>query len=89
MKNYPVKKIAIVVDTDCHHGDGTQDIYWHDKDILYISLHQDGRERYTHNCGAIHELGGPNALGTNHKRYTATQYIRRGFPMAMTLIFQY
>jgi len=24
------QKVAIV-DTDCHHGDGTQDIYWHDK----------------------------------------------------------
>jgi acetoin utilization deacetylase AcuC-like enzyme len=40
-----VKKIAIV-DTDCHHGDGTQDIYWHDPDVLYISIHQDGRTLY-------------------------------------------
>lgn len=30
---YKVDKVAIV-DTDCHHGDGTQDIYWHDPDRI-------------------------------------------------------
>lgn len=60
--NYPdIKKIAIV-DTDCHHGDGTQDIYWHDRDVLYISLHQDGRTLYP-GSGFTEESGGPNALG--------------------------
>ena len=44
-QHYPVKKIAIV-DTDCHHGDGTQDIYWNDPNILCISIHQDGRTLY-------------------------------------------
>ena len=42
---FGVKKIA-VVDTDCHHGDGTNDIFWHDPDVLFISLHQDGRTMY-------------------------------------------
>ncbi len=51
-----------VVDTDCHHGDGTQDIYWHDPDTLFISLHQDGRTLYP-GTGFAHELGGPGALG--------------------------
>ena len=32
-----------VVDTDVHHGDGSQDIFYHDPDTLYISFHQDGR----------------------------------------------
>ncbi len=60
--NYPhVKKIAIV-DTDCHHGDGSQDIYWHDPNVLYISLHQDGRTLYP-GSGFPDEFGGPNALG--------------------------
>ncbi len=58
---YGVKKIAIV-DTDCHHGDGTQDIYWHDPDVLFISLHQDGRTLYP-GSGFLSELGGPNAAG--------------------------
>ncbi len=52
-----------VVDTDCHHGDGTQDVYWHDPDTLFISLHQDGRTLYP-GTGFAHELGGPGALGT-------------------------
>jgi acetoin utilization deacetylase AcuC-like enzyme len=32
-------KIAII-DLDCHHGNGTQDIFLGRKDIIYISLHQ-------------------------------------------------
>ncbi|HRV15341.1 MAG TPA: histone deacetylase [Spirochaetota bacterium] len=80
-ENYPVKKIAIV-DTDCHHGDGTQDIYWHDKDILYISLHQDGRTLYP-GTGAIHELGGPNALGTTINIPLPPNTSDEGFLMAM------
>lgn len=59
---YHIDKIAIV-DTDCHHGDGTQDIYWHDPNTLFISIHQDGRTLYP-GSGFINELGGPNAAGT-------------------------
>lgn len=59
---YPVVKVAIV-DTDCHHGDGTQDIYWHDPNTLFISIHQDGRTLYP-GSGYINEFGGPNAIGT-------------------------
>jgi acetoin utilization deacetylase AcuC-like enzyme len=61
-KTYGVDRIAIV-DTDCHHGDGTQDIYWHDPDTLFISLHQDGRTLYP-GSGFPRQMGGPNALGT-------------------------
>jgi acetoin utilization deacetylase AcuC-like enzyme len=58
---YGHKKIAIV-DTDVHHGDGTQDIFWHDPDVLYISFHQDGRTLYP-GSGFTNEMGGPQALG--------------------------
>ena len=54
-KVYGIRKIAIV-DTDCHHGDGTQDIYYHDPDVLFISLHQDGRTLYP-GSGFTNELG--------------------------------
>jgi len=60
--NFGVRRIA-VVDTDCHHGDGTQDIYWHDPDVLFISLHQDGRTLYP-GSGFPDEMGGPSAFGT-------------------------
>jgi len=59
---YGIDRVAIV-DTDCHHGDGTQDIYWHDPDTLFISIHQDGRTLYP-GSGFVNELGGPNAAGT-------------------------
>ncbi len=58
---YNVDRVAIV-DTDCHHGDGTQDIYWHDPDTLFISIHQDGRTLYP-GSGFSSEYGGPNAVG--------------------------
>jgi acetoin utilization deacetylase AcuC-like enzyme len=59
---YAIDRVAIV-DTDCHHGDGTQDIYWHDPDTLFISIHQDGRTLYP-GSGFPNEQGGLNALGT-------------------------
>lgn len=60
---YGPLKIAIV-DTDCHHGDGTQDIYWNDPDTLFISIHQDGRTLYP-GSGFVEEFGGPSAYGYN------------------------
>jgi len=60
-EKYGVRRIAIV-DTDCHHGDGTQDIYWNDPDVLFISMHQDGRTIYP-GSGFPYELGGPTAIG--------------------------
>ncbi len=57
----PKTRIAIV-DTDAHHGDGTQDIFYNDPGILHISLHQDGRTLYP-GTGDISERGGPAAFG--------------------------
>ncbi|AKB51060.1 Deacetylase [Methanosarcina barkeri str. Wiesmoor] len=60
-KTYGIRKIAIV-DTDVHHGDGTQDIFYNDPDVLFISFHQDGRTLFP-GSGFMSELGGPKALG--------------------------
>lgn len=60
---YNVNRIA-VVDTDVHHGDGSQDIFYHDPDTLYISFHQDGRTLYP-GTGFPEEAGSPGAWGTN------------------------
>lgn len=62
-KEYSVKRIAIV-DTDVHHGDGTQDVFYHDPDTLFISFHQDGRTLYP-GTGFMDEFGGPQAIGSN------------------------
>lgn len=59
-RRYGIKKVAIV-DSDVHHGDGTQDIFYHDPDVLFISFHQDGRTIYP-GSGFPNELGGPRAF---------------------------
>ena len=44
-----------VVDWDVHHGNGTQDIFWDDVDVLTISLHQD--RLYPRTSGMREEMG--------------------------------
>ena len=39
IKKYGYKKIAII-DFDVHHGNGTQDIFFDNKNVLYVSTHQ-------------------------------------------------
>lgn len=78
---YGVRKVAIV-DTDCHHGDGTQDIFYNDPDTLFISLHQDGRTLYP-GTGFIHEAGGPSAPGYTINLPLPPATSEEGFDMAM------
>jgi acetoin utilization deacetylase AcuC-like enzyme len=50
-----------IVDWDVHHGNGTQDIFWDDPTVLYMSVHQ---FPYYPGTGAPSELGGEHARGT-------------------------
>jgi len=38
-KVHGAERIAII-DWDVHHGNGTQDIFWSDRDVIYASTHQ-------------------------------------------------
>lgn len=38
-KNHDAERVA-VIDFDVHHGNGTQDIFWGDKDLFYGSTHE-------------------------------------------------
>jgi acetoin utilization deacetylase AcuC-like enzyme len=38
-KAYGAERIAII-DWDVHHGNGTQDIFWADRDVLFCSTHE-------------------------------------------------
>lgn len=58
-RRHGIKKVAII-DSDVHHGDGTQEIFYHDPDVLFVSFHQDGRTIFP-GTGFTHELGGPGA----------------------------
>ena len=31
---------VVIIDWDAHHGNGTQEIFWSDPSVLYVSLHQ-------------------------------------------------
>lgn len=58
-----VQKIAIV-DWDAHHGNGTQDIFYKTKNVLYVGLHQDGRTLYP-GTGFVREIGADDGVGYN------------------------
>ncbi|RNC28816.1 MAG: Histone deacetylase-like amidohydrolase [Candidatus Dichloromethanomonas elyunquensis] len=60
--HYGIKKVAII-DTDVHHGDGTQDIFYYDPNVLCVSIHQDGRTLFP-GTGFTDEKGGPNSWGS-------------------------
>jgi len=38
-ERHGIERVAIV-DFDVHHGNGTQDIFWNDPNVLYLSAHQ-------------------------------------------------
>jgi acetoin utilization deacetylase AcuC-like enzyme len=46
---------VMIVDWDVHHGNGTQDAFYADSSVLFVSLHQD--QLYPPNWGAIEQTG--------------------------------
>ena len=52
-----------VVDIDFHHGNGTQDMFWADPEVLYVSLHGDPAGHYPHFTGTADEIGGGPGRG--------------------------
>jgi acetoin utilization deacetylase AcuC-like enzyme len=61
-RRQPDIRVAIV-DWDVHHGNGSQEIFWDDPQVLTISLHQD--RMYPIGAGLVGEKGGHEALGAN------------------------
>ncbi len=52
---------VLVVDWDVHHGNGTQEIFWDEPAVLYVSTHQSPLYPGT---GRPEEVGGSEAIGT-------------------------
>ncbi len=52
---------VMIIDWDAHHGNGTQDVFYDDPSVLYVSLHQ-----YPHypGTGWVDEIGSGLARGT-------------------------
>jgi len=51
---------VLVVDIDAHHGNGTQDAFWDEPRVTYLSVHEHPMYPGT---GMVRETGGPNAPG--------------------------
>ena len=72
INNYNYKKIAII-DFDVHHGNGTQDIFYDNEKVLYISTHQypyypgSGSEKERGKFNNIYNI--PLPAGTNSEEY--------------------
>ena len=72
LEKYNLKKVAII-DFDVHHGNGTQDIFYENEKVLYISTHQypfypgsgSNNEKGKHN----NVLNIPLPAGTNSEEY--------------------
>lgn len=55
-----VERVA-VVDWDVHHGNGTQEIFWEDPNVLTISVHQE--RCFPTDTGFVEERGGGAGVG--------------------------
>ena len=72
LEKYKLSKVAII-DFDVHHGNGTQDIFYNNEKVIYISTHQfpyypgSGTEQEKGNFNNIFNI--PLAAGTNSEEY--------------------
>jgi acetoin utilization deacetylase AcuC-like enzyme len=64
LQNGGAVRVAIV-DIDYHHGNGTQEIFYHDPTVLFCSLHADPDHDYPFFWGGADELGEGAGAGYN------------------------
>jgi acetoin utilization deacetylase AcuC-like enzyme len=57
-------KVAIL-DIDYHHGNGTQEAFYHRNDVLYVSLHADPSKKFPYISGFANEIGKGDGIGFN------------------------
>jgi acetoin utilization deacetylase AcuC-like enzyme len=78
---------VLIVDWDVHHGNGTQDIFYSDPEIFFLSIHRYGHGFYP-GTGAADETGTGAGLGFTRNvpvRYgTSRADFRSRFTMALT-----
>jgi acetoin utilization deacetylase AcuC-like enzyme len=72
IEKYKYKKVAII-DFDVHHGNGTQDIFYDNEKVLYVSTHQypyyPGSGSYKENGKFNNVLNIPLEAGTTSEEY--------------------
>ncbi|XP_070226775.1 histone deacetylase 7 isoform X2 [Bos mutus] len=55
----------LIVDWDVHHGNGTQQTFYQDPNVLYISLHRHDDGNFFPGSGAVDEVGAGSGEGFN------------------------
>ncbi|XP_029423302.1 histone deacetylase 7 isoform X5 [Nannospalax galili] len=55
----------LIVDWDVHHGNGTQQTFYQDPNVLYISLHRHDDGNFFPGSGAVNEVGTGSGEGFN------------------------
>lgn len=71
MRALRIIKRTAIVDIDCHHGNGTEDIVLDNKNILYVSLHQSPLYPGTGLKSRLNCLNYPLPAGTKEENYLA------------------
>jgi acetoin utilization deacetylase AcuC-like enzyme len=59
----PTQPRVAILDLDFHHGNGTQEAFYADPAVMYISIH--GRDEYPYYTGSRTETGASGAQGSN------------------------
>jgi acetoin utilization deacetylase AcuC-like enzyme len=82
-----------ILDIDYHHGNGTQEIFYRDPEVLYCSLHAHPDDDYPYYWGMPEELGEGPGLGAN-RNFPLPQGIDNGgyaliLEQALALIGQF
>lgn len=61
-KHYDAR--VLYIDTDAHHGDGVQWTFYHDPEVMTLSIHETGRYLFP-GTGYVYERGHDEAFGTS------------------------
>ena len=75
---------VMVLDWDVHHGNGTQDAFWDDPSVLFVSVHQDNW--YPAGWGSVDQVGAPGAEGTTVNIPLPPGTGNRGYALALDRI---
>ncbi len=92
LRDRGLERVA-VLDVDYHHGNGTQQIFYHRADVLVTSIHGDPRTEYPFFLGHADEIGNGAGAGFNFNlplpRGTGFSIWREALRLALRRIAEY
>jgi len=80
---------VLIVETDAHHGNGTQEIFDQDPTVIHVSFHEDGRHLYP-GTGFVNDIGSGAGKGTKINvplpAYTGDEAYRSAFDQILPAV---